>query len=118
MWEPAEVGVLKAVAGACCPRAHGGRADMWRKKLLRQPHLAFCMPLYNGALLLWQSGAVSTQTPGCRRTTLQPLQAVFTQPTAVLPGSVLSTPISTPSPHLYQQIYVSGSGAQGSGMNA
>lgn len=89
---------------------------MWRKKLLRQPHLAFCTPLYSGALLLWQSGAVSTQTPGCRHTTLQPLQAVFTQPTAVLPGSVLSTPISAPRPHLYQQMHVSGSGVQGSGM--
>ena len=89
---------------------------MWRKKLLRQPHLAFCMSLYSGALLLWQSGAVSTQTPGCRHTTLQPLQAVFTQPTAVLPGSVLSTPVSAPRPHLYQQMHVSGSGVQGSGM--
>ena len=89
---------------------------MWRKKLLRQPHLTFCTPLYNGALLLWQSGAVSAQTPVCRHTTLQPLQAVFTRPTAVLPGSVFSTPVSTPSRHLYQQMHVSGLGMQGSGM--
>ena len=62
--------------------------DAWRKSLQWWPLASLHVPLNSGALLLWWAQASSENTPGCVRTTLQPLQAVSVQPTSV-PRSVL-----------------------------
>ena len=92
---------------------------MWRKRLLWQPLPSLCVLLNNSTLLLWWAWASSTNTPGCNCTILQPLQAVSVQLTAVIfPGLSSKPRVSTPSPHPYQRMRLSGWGTQGGGMTA
>ena len=60
--------------------------------------------------------ACSTNTLSCSHTRLQPLQAVFTQPTPVLSLGLISEAwASAPSPNPHQQMHISGWGVQGGG---